>query len=626
MFSLAGKRPGARRFASPGKHDRAQPGYLKPLHRSYKIDPLGPDAIKPLVALAYTSKSVEVRRDAAAALCTLAQNPDNLPVLGRSGALGATLALLGDGRGDDAIVRDATAALGQLVLVPELADRFLINPRGLETVLALLRAPAPRAALAVVANLACRGGDAIVARGGLRPLVALLRAPRHDVRDEAAGVVAELARRARDRAALGADGAVVRATLALLAEESTDREEVVEAAVVGFVAALAAAPGAAAALVAENGAPAVLCAKLRDQSPPLETVARLLRATLSLAEAPATRAALVAAGALDAVARAAFEDLPARFGVASLNVLGPVDGEGGAPAPRGGRGPGGAPALAACLADPRAAPRRIVHYAVAVVDALSQDAPGAAAVVEARVLPHVVPVATVTFRRDRRLGRVCARILRRCALAARDQPSEAEARRMAHALAAQGALAALGHHLAGRDLDERASAAHALAALSDARDVSAALLQPAVLAALVALAHVPEHAEAAVRLVSIAADKPRAARALLDGGAHTVLLGLVPAALGRSAPGYAVDALTATARLLEAATRDERDAAARAPSLRAVRRAAKTDHPARAAAKHVLRALGQEASLVLVQLAILSFLRKFRDPAWRRRFRAARRR
>ena len=75
MFSLAGKRPGARRFASPGKHDRAQPGYLKPLHRSYKIDPLGPDAIKPLVALAYTSKSVEVRRDAAAALCTLACLP-----------------------------------------------------------------------------------------------------------------------------------------------------------------------------------------------------------------------------------------------------------------------------------------------------------------------------------------------------------------------------------------------------------------------------------------------------------------------------------------------------------------------------------------------------------------------
>ena len=64
---------------------------------------------------------------------------------------------------------------------------------------------------------------------------------------------------------------------------------------------------------------------------------------------------------------------------------------------RGG-GAGGAAALAAALADPHAAPRRVVVTAVEVVDALSQDAEGAAAVVDARVLPHALPVATVTFR------------------------------------------------------------------------------------------------------------------------------------------------------------------------------------------------------------------------------------
>ena len=630
MLSLAGRRPGARLYAREDKPSHrsktTSPSYLRPLHRSYRVEALGPDSIKPLVELGFWSKSVEVRRDSAAALSTLARNPDNLGTLGRSGALGATLSLLIST--DDACVRDATLTLGQLVQCVELADRFMERTGGLETVLGLLRSPAPRPALVVVANLACQRGaaDAIVARGGLRPLVALLRAPRHDIRNEAAGVVAELARRARDRTALGADGAVVRAVLALLAGEFTDREAAVEAAVVGFVAALAAGPAAAAALI-EHGGVTTLCAKLRDQSPPLEMVAKLLRAILALAAAPAARAALVAAGALDAVAACAFAELPARYGVVSLSVLGRVDGAaGGTPAPRGGGeggGAGGAAALAAALADPHAAPRRVVVTAVEVVDALSQDAEGAAAVVDARVLPHVLPVATVTFRRDRRLGRASAHIIRRCALAARDQPSEAASRRLAHALASQGAIAALGHHLGSSDLDSQSSSAHALAALSDARDVTAALTRPAVLTSLVALLHLPEP-EAACRLIACVADKPRAARVLLDGGAAASLLGLLGPALGRSAR-YAVDLLNAVQRLLEAATPAERDAAARHGGLRVVRRVANTDHPARAAAKGVLRALKEEASLLLVQLAILSFLKRFRDPAWRRRFRARQR-
>ena len=352
MLSLAGRRPGARLYAREDKPSRrsktASPSYLRPLHRSYRVEALGPDSIKPLVELGFWSKSVEVRRDSAAALSTLARNPDNLGTLGRSGALGATLSLLIST--DDACVRDATLTLGQLVQCVELADRFMERTGGLETVLGLLRSPAPRPALVVVANLACQRGaaDAIVARGGLRPLVALLRAPRHDIRNEAAGVVAELARRARDRTALGADGAVVRAVLALLAGEFTHREAAVEAAVVGFVAALAAAPAAAAALV-EHGGVTTLCAKLRDQSPPLEMVARMLRAILALAAAPAARAALVASGALDAVAACAFAELPARYGVASLAIIGPVDGApGGTPAPRGGgEGGGGAMTRAA---------------------------------------------------------------------------------------------------------------------------------------------------------------------------------------------------------------------------------------------------------------------------------------
>ena len=110
------------------------------------------------------------------------------------------------------------------------------------------------------------------------------------------------------------------------------------------------------------------------------------------------------------------------------------------------------------------------------------------------------------------------------------------------------------------DLDSQSSSAHALAALSDARDVTAALTRPAVLTSLVALLHLPEP-EAACRLIACVADKPRAARVLLDGGAAASLLGLLGPALGRSAR-YAVDLLNAVQRLLEAATPAERDAAA----------------------------------------------------------------
>ena len=113
MLSLAGRRPGARLYAREDKPSHrsktTSPSYLRPLHRSYRVEALGPDSIKPLVELGFWSKSVEVRRDSAAALSTLARNPDNLGTLGRSGALGATLSLLIST--DDACVRDATLTL-----------------------------------------------------------------------------------------------------------------------------------------------------------------------------------------------------------------------------------------------------------------------------------------------------------------------------------------------------------------------------------------------------------------------------------------------------------------------------------------------------------------------------------
>ena len=211
MLSLAGRRPGARLYAREDKPSHrsktTSPSYLRPLHRSYRVEALGPDSIKPLVELGFWSKSVEVRRDSAAALSTLARNPDNLGTLGRSGALGATLSLLIST--DDACVRDATLTLGQLVQCVELADRFMERTGGSGGAgpAAVARATARAGGGREFGVSAGRGrrdrrtGRAPAARRALARAAATFETRRR--------ASSRLARRARDRTALGADGAVV---------------------------------------------------------------------------------------------------------------------------------------------------------------------------------------------------------------------------------------------------------------------------------------------------------------------------------------------------------------------------------------------------------------------------------
>ena len=65
--------------------------------------------------------------------------------------------------------------------------------------------------------------------------------------------------------------------------------------------------------------------KLKTQHLPLETLAKIFKCELSLASEPANHHRLLEEGLLEVIAKSVFVDLPARFGLASLSVLGALD-------------------------------------------------------------------------------------------------------------------------------------------------------------------------------------------------------------------------------------------------------------------------------------------------------------
>ncbi|OQR84716.1 hypothetical protein ACHHYP_13019 [Achlya hypogyna] len=110
------------------------------------------DGLRPLIDIAYWSSFAEVRRDAAAAFCTLSKNTANLETMAQAGALGAALALLATNKHamDLAIVRDATDTLAALAQLPSMQRKLLGAPTGLSTVFSLLRVADVRVKRAVL--------------------------------------------------------------------------------------------------------------------------------------------------------------------------------------------------------------------------------------------------------------------------------------------------------------------------------------------------------------------------------------------------------------------------------------------------------------------------------------------
>ncbi|KDO29769.1 hypothetical protein SPRG_04886 [Saprolegnia parasitica CBS 223.65] len=141
------------------------------------------DGLRPLIDIAYWSSFPDVRRDAAAAFCTLSKNAANLEVMAQAGALGAALSLIANTKAtmDLAILRDATDTLAELVQLPSMQHKLLSAPTGITTVFSILRIAdvrVKRAALKLVAHL-LEVPDAsaqLVAHGGFLTLLHFVQA------------------------------------------------------------------------------------------------------------------------------------------------------------------------------------------------------------------------------------------------------------------------------------------------------------------------------------------------------------------------------------------------------------------------------------------------------------------
>ncbi|EQC42310.1 hypothetical protein SDRG_00049 [Saprolegnia diclina VS20] len=141
------------------------------------------DGLRPLIDIAYWSSFPDVRRDAAAAFCTLSKNAANLEVMAQAGALGAALSLIANTKAtmDLAILRDATDTLAELVQLPSMQHKLLSAPTGISTVFSILRIAdvrVKRAALKLVAHL-LEVPDAsaqLVAHGGFLTLLHFVQA------------------------------------------------------------------------------------------------------------------------------------------------------------------------------------------------------------------------------------------------------------------------------------------------------------------------------------------------------------------------------------------------------------------------------------------------------------------
>lgn len=650
MISLAGRRPGSRQYErSSSEPNIQQPNYMAPLKRDYHIDPLSPDMLGPLIDLAYWSNFVEVRRDTAAALAALSMNSDNLSMMARAGTLGAVLALIGDGsrnlRTDGECIRDATLALAQIVKVREINERFLINPRGLDVIFKMMRGSfksVKRHSLAVLQNL-CQSKSAnaaVVNKGGLRHLFALIQNKNDDIRRMAANVVSVIARTIEDKAMLF-DNHVITLGLLMLRREFLDKEEAVELSLVDFFSALATVPAARVRLVRSNVS-LVLLRKLKTQHMPLETIAKIFKCELSLACEPANHARLLEERLLAVVAKAVFADLPARFGLASLSVLGAMDvgaddeslgssdGGGGRSKQRSktrantldGRsaalgGGGDARDVAAAITARHSPPQQIMRHCVSLVNELTHSPECCETIIESQILMHVLQASMTTFKRDRRIGRTVSAMVRRLTLVIRGLPG---ARKHVHALAAQGALHAVEAQLVGNDLEQKSSAAHAIAAISDFKDLTHMLSQASLVRELVALAFIPENEEPVMRLITRCSDVEGARRLLINLGALDILLKLIPTCF-RHAEGYGADLMRTLSNILPAASPEEKNDVVRSTAMKTVFRVSKLDtHPGKARAKQILNVLGQEASAFMVQMTVLNFARRMKDHNFRRKF------
>lgn len=343
-LSMVGmSRPGTNRRLRCLERDCQQQGqvkaggahYMLPLKREHVVEPMGAEMLAPLIDLAYWSNFFEVRRDSASAFAALSMNKDNLPIMAQAGALGAILALIGDGsRQDHECIRNATIALAQLVKLPSSSERFLAAPRGLQIIFRLARESSKTIrtqALRVLINVANSSPDSsksIVDGGGLLVLYPLLDHRNQSVRLTAGTLFGAIAHAAQKHHNVleTVDTSVLSGVIRTLVREFPDAEDELEASLLDFCGAIALLPASRITLVQDCRAADVLLDKLRYQYLPVESIVKVVRCVGLLLTEPKNRLPVLADGRLLSVLdKVVFIDVPGRFGLASLSSLGTLD-------------------------------------------------------------------------------------------------------------------------------------------------------------------------------------------------------------------------------------------------------------------------------------------------------------
>ena len=132
-------------------------------------------------------------------------------------------------------------------------------------------------------------------------------------------------------------------------------------------------------------------------------------------------------------------DLPARFGLASLSVLGPLDNEddgasslGSSMASSHHRSPGGdakwgagggdSRTIAAAITARHSPPQQIMRHCVSIVNELTHSPDCCETIISSQILMHVLQASMTTFRRDRKIGRTVSAMVRRLTLVIRGLP------------------------------------------------------------------------------------------------------------------------------------------------------------------------------------------------------------
>ena len=504
-----GKKKGGRRTGPGSKRlTKQMEANVERLHqpsqREYHVEPLSVDTLRPLVDLAYWSTFLEVRRDCAAAFATLSMNEANLMTLSRAGALGALLALIsiGGGRNDTQVHRDAATALAHLVTLDDVKYRLIKAPDGLKNLFIMCESGSytvRRAAARAILNLSVVPDAqlAIVHAGGLEHMWQMTETKDERTRRTAVRILRQLATHPDNKARMVNQDSLERLGEALSTSyDLAFRRELIE--VVAELAELE----SNASMIVDGGLLRPILVHMDLSQLPLDMVLMCLKCLVLLSAIEENQEAMLRGGAVGAITRCVFEDLPvlisAKAGNSQRHRGGPGSpsssnprrpaavggGTGGVRGGAGGRG-GSKGASKGVESEATGIAKDLLRYGLHVLLDLSHAPSNRDAIIEWGVVDHLTQ-DNLVYSPDKRIRRMVGKIL----LLLAENGGNSSPRHQD--IAAKGGLKVLAVFLDCEDYELKMCALATLAHLAVAPDLKRAMCMGRILDTLAALTTVQD--------------------------------------------------------------------------------------------------------------------------------------